>query len=130
MELVDACRDGKLDQVVELLKRVDPSRRDNAAIRWASFHGHVEMVKLLLKQERVDPGAKDNDAIQWASIGGHVEVVRLLLQDKRVRRNELPPDTLEHLNEYYKEVYAMIQILQKKVHPDLTKQIVLFVYDL
>jgi hypothetical protein len=56
-------------------------------------------------------------------------VVRLLLQDKRVRTRL--PEELKHLtNEYYKEVYAVILILQKKVHPDLTKQIVLFVYDL
>jgi ankyrin repeat protein len=160
MELIKACGYGKLDQVVELLKTADPSSRDNQAIhlasewghvevvklllkdervdpgaddnyaiRWASLNGHVEVVRLLLREEKVDPSSRDNQAIEWASWGGHIEVVKLLLQDKRVRTGL--PEELKHLtNEYYKEVYAVILILQKKVHPDLTKQIVLFVYDL
>ena len=66
--------------------RVDPSTRENEAIRWASYNGHVEVVKLLLLDSRVDPSVNVNYAILYAScLQGHVEVVRLLLQNERVR---------------------------------------------
>jgi len=41
--------------------RVDPSTRDNEAIRLASAKGFVEVVKVLLADNRVDPAAKNNE---------------------------------------------------------------------
>jgi len=61
----------------------DPSAL-NCAIRLASEHGHVDVVRLLLKDPRVDPSALDNYAIRLAGANGHVDVVRLLLKDPRV----------------------------------------------
>ena len=59
---------------------VDPSARDNEAIRYASEKGHLDVVSLLLQQKGVDPSAINNYAIRYASENGHLEVVKLLLQ--------------------------------------------------
>ncbi len=46
-------------------ERVDPTVRDNQAIRYAALDGHTGVVALLLP--RVDPTAEDNYAIQNAA---------------------------------------------------------------
>ena len=51
---------------------------------YASMNGHLEVVRVLLKDSRVDPSADNNQAIQFASENGHLEVVRELLKDSRV----------------------------------------------
>jgi len=43
--------------------RVDPSARNNLAIRWANDHGRVKVVERLLQDDRVDPSANHNEAI-------------------------------------------------------------------
>ena len=62
-------------------KPVDPGAKQDYAIRLASKEGHLEVVRLLIKDELVakpvDPAADDNFAIRRASEHGHVEVVRL-----------------------------------------------------
>jgi hypothetical protein len=68
----------------EVDEGVDPSARDNYAIRKASLEGHTDEVRLLLQDERVDPSDLRNQAIIIASRKGHTEIVRLLLQDGRV----------------------------------------------
>jgi ankyrin repeat protein len=84
-EFIDACENGQLDIVKDLLSKcVDPSDCNNAAICCASHNGHLEVVKLLLTNKRVDPSDCNNYAIRFASINGHIEVVKLLLQDSRV----------------------------------------------
>ena len=82
----DASRTGKFFLVKLLLadKRVDPSKPNNLAIRFASQFGHVEVVKLLLADKRVNPATLNNIAIRVASRIGHLEVVKLLLADPRV----------------------------------------------
>jgi len=40
----------------------------------ASESGHLEVVRLLLKQANVDASANNNRAIQLASENGHLEV--------------------------------------------------------
>jgi ankyrin repeat protein len=62
----------------------DPSMGKNYAIRLAAQYGHLEIVKLLLKDKRVNPAAEYNFAIRWASKHNHIEIVKLLLKDKRV----------------------------------------------
>lgn len=57
---------------------------NSIAIDLAARAGHVEVVRLLLKDGRINPGADDNYAIRWAARRGHTEVVRLLLEDGRV----------------------------------------------
>jgi hypothetical protein len=76
---------GFIDELKELIdKGWNPSTDNNRTIRWVSENGHVEIVKLLLKDSRVDPSNEDNYAIRWASENGHTEIVKLLLKDNRV----------------------------------------------
>ncbi len=62
----------------------DPRFRGNAAVRWASVHGHAEVVRILLRDKRVDPGANYQQCLRSAVAGGFAEVVRELLDDPRV----------------------------------------------
>ena len=90
---------GLTDEVKRLLnKGVDPSVKDNEAIRMASKNGHTDVVRLLLQDKRVDPIDDGNYAIRLASRNGYTEVVKLLLQDRRVK------DTLskEEIEKYKK----------------------------
>jgi ankyrin repeat protein len=83
---IKACEYNCLDIVKELMKdeRVDPSDKNNWAIRYASEKGHLDMVKELMKDKRVDPSDRNNWAIRYASDWGHLDVVKELLKDKRV----------------------------------------------
>ena len=84
-KFIEACKSDDISVIEIYIKDGgDPSADNNAAIRWASHNGHVEVVKLLINDERVDPSIYNNAAIRWASIEGHTDVVRLLLQDARV----------------------------------------------
>ena len=54
---------------------VDPSSRDNEAIRVASKNGHTDVVKLLLSLPKimgVEPFVNDNYLIECAARFGHV----------------------------------------------------------
>ncbi len=73
---------------IALEKGADPSQGYNYAIRIASLNGHLEIVKLLLKDERINPSDNRNDAINFASENGHTEIIKLLLQDPRVDPSE------------------------------------------
>jgi hypothetical protein len=77
------CRNGHLEVVVQLLGKVDPTKKDSVALRRASGRGHLEIVELLLKDGRADPTAWDSEALRHASNRGHVEIVKLLLKDGR-----------------------------------------------
>ncbi len=71
---------------------IDPSVKDNYAIKLASENGCTEIVRLLLKDRRVDPRADNNYSIRFASIHGCTETVRLLLEDEMIegKRNADP----------------------------------------
>eukprot|EP00586_Coscinodiscus_wailesii_P000665 CAMPEP_0172481604 /NCGR_PEP_ID=MMETSP1066-20121228/7611_1 /TAXON_ID=671091 /ORGANISM="Coscinodiscus wailesii, Strain CCMP2513" /LENGTH=201 /DNA_ID=CAMNT_0013244061 /DNA_START=103 /DNA_END=705 /DNA_ORIENTATION=+ len=63
---------------------MNPSVGNNRAIRSASWHNCINLVKGLLKDSRVDPAACKNEAIRRASENGHLNVVQELLKDDRV----------------------------------------------
>ena len=69
--------------------KVNPSDKDNWAIRYASIEGHYDIIKLLLNNNRVNPAAINNWAIRYASIEGHYDIVKLLLNDHRVNPADL-----------------------------------------
>ncbi len=85
-EFIEAAKTGDIDKVKLLLTnpKVNPTVKDNQAIRLASLNGHLEVVRLLLNDPRVDPAAGNSYAIRRASANGYTEVVRLLLNDPRV----------------------------------------------
>jgi len=80
-----ASQNGHLAVVARLLRHgVDPSARNQCAVRWASANGHVEVVNLLLRDARVDPSTDDQCALRMACDNGHAEVVDRFLCDARV----------------------------------------------
>ena len=107
-----------LVKVVELLLQYeDPSSNNQFAIRYASEHGYVDMVKILLKDYRVDPSNDDNYAIRRASLNGHHEVVKLLLEDERVDPSAYNNEVirLASANGHHEVVKLLLQ--DKRVDP-------------
>ena len=89
-DIIEAIGSNDLFKVKELLnKGIDFSIRDNYCIRFASINGHLEVVKLLLKDKRVDPSDINNYAICYSFQNNHLEISKILLNDKRVR-SKLP----------------------------------------
>ena len=86
ISLSRACEYGQEDIAFLLLqdRRIDPSAKNNEAIRMASSKGHDKIVDLLLVYPRVNPSDDSNKAITSASGNGHFKVVKLLLTDPRV----------------------------------------------
>jgi len=87
--LLGAIDEGDFDKTVNLLhdSRVDPTLRNNYALRHAAKYGYLPIVKLLLADSRVDPTALDNMAIKDAAYEGMVAIVKLLYNDKRVNKS-------------------------------------------
>src|SRR3990167_7649428 len=93
MDLLEASLFGNLDRVRELLSVDTESRKvilnitdeyDRTPLHWASFKGHLEIVKELLFAEGggIDPKIIDRDGqtpLHLASRNGHLEVVKVLL---------------------------------------------------
>merc|ERR1712070_877439 len=64
---------------------------DKTPLIWASFKGHVDVVKVLLKHE-VDLNQLDNmnrTALQFAKSEGHDEIVKLLEEEPARRLAEV-----------------------------------------
>jgi hypothetical protein len=61
--------------------RIDPTAKNNAALRNASENNFVDVIRVLLADGRANPAAKQNAAIKHAIDNGNVEIVRLLLAD-------------------------------------------------
>ncbi len=59
---------------------VDPSCRNNYAIRYASKHGHADVVERLLQDVRVNPWDSDNFSLLAALNHGHLSVIKILLR--------------------------------------------------
>ena len=74
-----------INLLIEFTK-IDPSAKNNFAIRYTSEKGHIAVVDRLLQEpkNRVDSSADINYAIRVASKNGHIAVVERLLQDRRV----------------------------------------------
>jgi hypothetical protein len=133
-----AVSNNKIVAAISLLKdpRIDPSVKDNFAIRHASekgykeiaemvlqddrvdpsdsiliasYYGHKEIVAMLLQDDRVDPSAVRNNPIRNASANGHKEIVEMLLQDDRVDPSALFNEAIRNASENgHKEIVAML----------------------
>jgi hypothetical protein len=88
--LISASETGLVDVVRSLLldNRVDPSARDNEAIKVASKNGHTKIIEILIASERVDPTAQNNAAIRLARLHRQESSIQALLKNDRVRKME------------------------------------------
>jgi len=57
---------------------MNPTVRENAAIRFASQNGHTEIVRLLLRRSDIDPSALNNYALCWAKRNRYIEICKML----------------------------------------------------
>ena len=87
--------------------RVDPSARNNLAIKEAARYGEVDIVEILLHDQRVDPSASDNLALSLASRYGKINLV-----DKFI--NSIESMDIAHYNG--KNCYERIVITLLKDH--------------
>jgi hypothetical protein len=85
-KLLDACEDGNLEKVKQLLERgadVNVRGKDGeTALMIVSWYGKKKIAELLIKKG-IDLNAKDNfgrTALMYASWYGHKEIVKLLLE--------------------------------------------------
>jgi len=104
-----ACKDGKVEEVRKLLQnsqiKINWQNNDHDSLStpqntyWntgatpfhiACYHGHIEIVKLLLNDKRVDFNKASDIGCTpfYIACDGHIEIVRLLLNDKRVDINK------------------------------------------
>ncbi len=105
------------EQLLVADKRVDPSSKNNKAIRMASKNGNIEVVKLLLADQRVDPSDPNNEAIRWASDGGHLEVVKLLLADQRVDPSDMNNDAIRMASKNGNTEVVKLLLADQRVDP-------------
>lgn len=66
---------------------VDPTIKNNTALKSACEHGHLELVKMLLQDKRVNPSANNNEALNSAISADCLKIVELFLKDKRIQIN-------------------------------------------
>jgi len=57
----------------------DVHAADDAALRWTSLNGNLDMVEFLLKNG-ADVHAEDDFALRYTSRYGHLDVIELLLR--------------------------------------------------
>lgn len=84
--LIKAVKNGHVKIVQLLLSdlRIDPTWRNNLAIRLAVRYDHHEVVRLLMNEYDVDPSSMNNACLMEAVYHYRPEMVRLLLTDPRV----------------------------------------------
>lgn len=84
-QFLDACKTGDVEIVVTLLPLLDPSFGNNLALRWASYEGQIDIVRLLLDDSRVDPLDSPsennyNTAMEWARTEGYTNIDQLFTE--------------------------------------------------
>ena len=80
-KFTQACINGDIKTVKQLIDSVDPSAEGNEALRDAAFNGHLEVVKYLCSlpvKYGIDPSACQNAAIGGAAMMGHLHVVKYI----------------------------------------------------
>lgn len=76
-DMINAARDGRLEDVRRLIPHSDPKAANSRALWWAAYNGHLEVVRELIPHS--DPKANDSAALRRAAEEGHLECVRELI---------------------------------------------------
>ena len=93
-EIVEACREGDLEKVKNLVEQCDVNPKDpqwkdagKTPLHWASHYGRLEVVKYLVENCKCDPMCKDAEygktPLHWASHYGRLEVMKYLVASLR-----------------------------------------------
>ncbi|KAI8909521.1 ankyrin repeat-containing domain protein [Gorgonomyces haynaldii] len=90
--LKTACVLGFYDVVCVLLRHLNPSCPTGLSFVMACSHGHLEIIRLLVRERRADVTENDCMGLRAAAMMGHASVVQYLLKqpgvDPRVHRND------------------------------------------
>jgi len=87
--------------------------KDDESIMYACENGHIEIVKLLLKDSRVNPSANNNAAIFRACKNGHFKIVKILLKNSRIDMKKEEKDELLKIA-YFKKFYSIVHLLLRR----------------
>lgn len=97
--LFDACKNGDLDLVIELL--LDPEidinsvkHQDISAFDRACEMGHIDICQTLLIDPRLD--LTDSNALIGACMNSHNEIIKIILEDGRIDINRRTYDSALH----------------------------------
>ena len=123
-EFQESVKEGRTSDVIAALARVwkdgnriDPTADNNHAVRLAAWHGHVEVVRVLLEWvgvdgKQVDPTADNNFAVRWAASNGYVDVVRVLLAWVGVDGRRVDPTVLHNYAVWSAATSGHVEVLR------------------
>jgi len=83
-KVISACSKGNLTKLKKILKNnpdIDISLCNELAFKVASGHGHLNIVKFLLKY-KINISIDDEAAFIWAACNGHLHILEFLLEQK------------------------------------------------
>lgn len=109
-----------------LKRHIDPTKRHGELLLRAICNGHVDHVRVLLKDGRIDPGLYDDLAVMYIVVPGaskvRIELIGLLLADPRIhpeaRDNELLHALCGKVNEKEDVKQHILRLLQdRRVDP-------------
>lgn len=83
-KLIKGCELGILSIVKQGLEE-GANPKDGICFSMACKYGHIDIVKLLLKDKRINPSGMGNEAIWWASETDNKDILKLLLNDERIK---------------------------------------------
>ena len=124
-ELIAKSKDGNRTAVDFLLKHcngTDINSKDrfgSTSLIWASKNGHLQVVKLLLREEGIDINKYNNygeTALYLASYYGNGEIVKQLLNEPEIDLNRLYSDRLRDILQK-----TVLWIASEKKHNDIVQ---------
>lgn len=109
-----AAQIGNCNVVKDLIKKFDPSVRNNYCIRKAASNGHFDIVKLLLEDKRVNQSVRNNYPFNASLEKGYLDIAKLLIEyiDLKVHGDSM---LYNAVSEGRSEI---VSILLEKVEPD------------
>jgi len=115
LTLIDYVKSGNIDKIklcCEMVTKGDLTKeimkKDNSgstALYWASWYGHLEIVKLLItegnlqKEDIMMENYYGNTALFWASCNGHFEIVKLLIKKGNLQKEDILPILSQNIGE-------------------------------
>ena len=81
MDFVNACKEGRLDKVVELINdEVNVHANNEDGFRSACKNGHLEVIKYLMSlDDKPNIHAYEDYGFRFACKNGHLEVIKYLM---------------------------------------------------